>query len=439
MARDNANYDFMPSVVSVMERPPAFYTRVVSMLVVLLAIIAGVWAFASKVDIVVSAQGEIVPAGRVKVVQAAEQGVVRSILVDDGQVVSADAALIELDGTSTQAEVTRLANRRDRAKLTVQRIRAELGEAVEIGNDIELPQAAIDTEKELYRANNGFFAETFAQLTHKRDEANVSREVARRQLDKLRSRIRYLESRLAIKREQAAIGLIPGQEVDDAEFEVQTAHKEMRIHEEKMREATIRMRAAREQLKTARVERDRELYEALAQAGHEFKSIEQELVKARQITAHQTVRAPVSGVVQQLNVHTIGGVVQRGEKLMVIVPEGAGLEMDVRILNKDIGFVDEKQPARVKVDAFEFTRYGHIDGRLQWVGGDAMVDEDKGPVYPARIALAATSMRNRPGGREAAVVPGMRATADIVIGQRRLVEYFIAPLLRYKDESLRER
>jgi len=439
MARDKDTYDFLPSVVAAMERPPAFYTRVVSLLIVTLVVLAGLWAFLSRVDIIVSAQGEIVPAGRVKVVQAADQGIVRQIFVDDGEVVDAGAALIELDSTTSKAEEAQLEIKRVRAVLTVQRLRAELGQPVEIGAGVDLPRSAIETEKRLYEANETVFTETVAQLEHKRNEARAAREVSRRQLDKLHTRIEHLERKLDKKRVHAEQGLVPGEEVEDVQFQLQTVRKELGVYKEKTREAAIRLNAADEKLESARMERTSKLYDRLAKAEHELKTTEQELIKARQRTAHQVLKAPVAGVVHQLNVHTIGAVVKRGQKLLVIVPKDAGLEMDAEILNKDVGFIEEDQPVRVKVDAFEFTRYGHIEGNLQWVGSDAMVDERKGPVYPARVALLATTMPNQSGGREAVVVPGMEATADIIIGQRRLIEYFIAPLLRYRDQSLRER
>lgn len=439
MARDDKDYDFRPSIVAVMERPPAFFTRVVSTLVILLALIAGSWTFFSRVDIVVSAQGEIVPAGRVKVVQAAEQGTVREIFVDDGQLVEKGVDLIELDGTASRAEQMRLQIERDRAVLTVQRLRAELGQPVEIGAGTGLPARAVETEEKLYEANHQHFADTVTQLESKHREARAARQVSTRQADKLRIRIGHLRARLAKKRAQADKGLIPGQEVEDVEFELQAVRKELEVQEEKTGEATIRMDATKERLASAAKERNSRLYRELAEAEHELELVEQELIKAHQRMKHQVVKAPVSGVVQQLSVHTVGAFVQRGQQLLVIVPEGAGLQMDARILNKDIGFVEQDHPARIKVDAFEFTRYGHIDGRLQWVGSDAVLDEEKGPVYPARVSLSSTSMPNQMGERDATVVPGMRATADIVIGQRRLIEYFVAPLLRYRDESLRER
>ncbi|MDZ7839511.1 MAG: HlyD family type I secretion periplasmic adaptor subunit [Gammaproteobacteria bacterium] len=439
MARHSRDYDFLPSIVAVMERPPAFYTRIVSALVILLAVIAGSWAFFSKTDIVVSAQGEIVPDGRVKVVQAAEQGIVRKIFVDDGKVVEAGDKLIELDGTTSRAEQMRLRIERDRALLKVQRLRTELGQPVELGAGTDLSPGVIETERDLYQANERHFADTVAQLANKRREAHAAREVSRRQADKLRTQISHLQSTLARKRTQADKGLIPGQEAEDVEFELQAARKELRVQEEKTQQSEIRLHAAKEKMESAALERRSRLLRELATAEHELQSVEQELVKAGHRLKGQAVQAPVSGVVQQLSVHTLGAFVQRGEQLLVIVPEGVGLQMDATILNKDIGFVESGHPARVKVDAFEFTRYGHIDGRLQWVGSDAMVDEQKGPVYPARVSLSSTSLPNRTGTHDAVVVPGMQATADIVIGQRRLMEYFIAPLLRYRDESLRER
>lgn len=439
MARHSKDYDFLPTIVAVMERPVAFYTRIVSALIILLTVIAGLWAFFSKVDIVVSAQGEIVPAGRVKVVQAAEQGIVRKIFVDDGTLVETGEDLIELDGTASRADQTRLRIERDRATLKVQRLRAELGQPVEVGAGTNLSPRAIETERELYEANEEHFADTVARLESKRLEASAAQEVSQRQADKLRTRIGHLQSTLARKRDQADAGLIPGQEVEDVQFKLQAARKELRVQEEKTRQATIRLNAAKETLRSADRERRSRVYRELAAAEHELESVEQDLIKAGQRLKRQVVKAPVSGVVQQLSVHTLGAFVQRGEQLLVIVPEDVGLQMDARIPNKDIGFVERGHPARIKVDAFEFTRYGHIDGRLQWVGSDAMVDEQKGPVYPARVSLSSTSMPNRAGERDAVVVPGMQATADIVIGQRRLMEYFIAPLLRYRDESLRER
>jgi len=136
-------------------------------------------------------------------------------------------------------------------------------------------------------------------------------------------------------------------------------------------------------------------------------------------------------------VHTVGGVVQPAEQLMVIVPGGAALEVEAMVLNKDIGFVEPGQVADIKLEAFPFTRYGSIEGKIVDVSNDAVQDENFGLVYTARVAMSRSTMRV--DGKEVNLTPGMVATVDIRTGERQVIEFILSPLLRYRDESLRER
>ena len=178
---------------------------------------------------------------------------------------------------------------------------------------------------------------------------------------------------------------------------------------------------------------------ALAEASRRNAAVTQELVKVEKKKSLQRLRAPIDGVVQQLAVNTIGGVVTAAQTLMVIVPAEGDLEIDAKVLNKDIGFVRVGQRAAVKFETYQFTRHGFIEGTMQWVGNDAMSDPQLGLVFPVRILLSDTRLPNVVNGRRGVVAPGMSVTADIAIGSRRVLEYFLAPILRYKQESLRER
>jgi len=124
---------------------------------------------------------------------------------------------------------------------------------------------------------------------------------------------------------------------------------------------------------------------------------------------------------------------------MVVVPIDGGLEVQANVLNRDIGFVDTGQAVSVKVDAYPFTRHGDLGGVLEWVGKDSVVDQTLGPVYPVRVSLQQYEVPKEVNGRQGEVSPGMTVTADIRIGRRRIIEYFLGPILRYKDRSLRER
>ena len=177
----------------------------------------------------------------------------------------------------------------------------------------------------------------------------------------------------------------------------------------------------------------------LADATKRRDATEKELTKAQQRTQLQVLRAPIDGVVQQLTVFTEGGVVTQAQVLMTIVPASEGLEVEAKVLNRDIGHVRVGQRVINKIETFDFTRYGYIEGEVQWVGTDAVVDERLGPVYPVRIRLLQSETPNVVRGKRGQITAGMSVTSDIRIGERRMAEYFMAPLLRYKEESLRER
>jgi hemolysin D len=430
---------FQPTVVAALDTPPARLARIVSIVVVLFVVVAALWSWHSRIDIVVSAHGEIVHTGKAKRVQAAETGVIRQIHVRDGQRVRAGEVLLELDDTASLADRDDLSSQRSRLLLSAQRLRAELGEAVTIGDGVDTSAALVERERQRLIANRRAFDERLDRLDSDIGRAEAAVNVSQRESDALSLRIEQRVIRLAEKREQVIKGLITRQEGVDAEYELESLRKELEVFEERTLREEIALTAAREASLAETSEHRSRLLAELADAENQIERLSQEQVKADERMLRQKIRSPVDGTVQELVVTTIGGVVEHGDPVMAIVPLEAGMQLDIRVANKDAGFVASGQPVRIKVNAFEFTRYGTLDGELQWVGGDALVDEHEGMVYPARVVLAGTALPNRVDEHRAAVVPGMQATADIVIGERRLAEYFLAPLLRYRDESLRER
>ena len=161
------------------------------------------------------------------------------------------------------------------------------------------------------------------------------------------------------------------------------------------------------------------------------------MVKAEEQLDRQSIRAPVSGVVQQLAVRAPGAVVGAGERLMMIVPDGEKLQVEALLANRDIGFVRVGQRAAIKVETFQFTRYGTINATLSSISGDALPDEHGALSYMIRLAF--DRPRIKVEGRWLPLGPGMRVVAEVHTGQRRIIDYLLGPLLRYRDESLRER
>ena len=168
-----------------------------------------------------------------------------------------------------------------------------------------------------------------------------------------------------------------------------------------------------------------------------IEALDQERIKANTRLNAYTLRSPIDGVVQQLAVHTLGGIVTPAQQLMTIIPDEGILEVEALVENKDIGFVKEGQNVEVKIDAFPFTKYGIIEAVLTDLSSDAITDEVKGLVYKAKVILKET--RIRVDEKWVNLSPGMTVTAEVKTGKRRLIEFFLSPLLRYRQESIRER
>lgn len=192
-----------------------------------------------------------------------------------------------------------------------------------------------------------------------------------------------------------------------------------------------------EERRAVQAEATRAALDRIAELETQVSSLSQERIKTERLATETTLRAPVDGEVQQLALHTVGGVVKAGDTLLVIVPEGPALEVEALVLNKDIGFVREGQDAAVKLDAFPFTRHGALEGTVTSIGEDAIQHERLGPVYPVHIRIERNAIRV--DGREVRLSSGMAASVEVRTGKRRIIDFLLSPVARAADESLRER
>ena len=207
--------------------------------------------------------------------------------------------------------------------------------------------------------------------------------------------------------------------------------------ENQLIEAEAQLDTAKAKLAQLDAEDQRGVLDRLTEARQQRDSLEQDLIKAQTRNRLQTLTAPVDGVVQQLAVHTVGGVVTPAQELLTIVPDDHSIEIEAMVENKDIGFVKDGQPAEVKVEAFPFTKYGTLPGSVLTVSRDAVLQENQGWLYPARFSLAQTEILA--DEKYIPLTSGMAVTVEIKTGKRQLIQYLLAPLQEYQDESLRER
>ncbi len=433
------DFEFMPATVEVLERPPAPFSRVIVLILVALAVFIIIWAFVAQIDIVASGTGVVVPKGRVKVVQPLEPGIITEIAVSDGQLVKKGELLIKMDATESRADLKSLERELTITRLAASRLSAQLaGDATLFTVPDEAGEDEISLQRRLLNHSLMAKKEKMAAMDH-----GVNRAEA--ELRSVQARIAWLEESLPLaeqlyekKRIMAEKEMLASGKYLQAQMEINEVRKNLGTEKNRMEELELSLSQKNDEKRLWESEYKKDLLKELTDTRKKQEALVQHLAKARNKFINRELRSPADGIVQQLAINTIGGVVTSAQPLMTIVPMDSGLEIEAKLLNKDIGFVSIGQHASVKVAAYPFTRHGDLQGEIEWVGRDAVMDEQLGPVYPIRISVDSYQLPNRVNDKQGRILPGMTVTADIKVGKRRVIHYFLGPMLRYKDQSLRE-
>jgi hemolysin D len=438
---------FLPAALSLEDTPAHPAPRRAAMAICLLFVVALVWAVLGHVDIVAVASGRIVVSDRTKTLQPLETSVVKHVFVKDGDSVKAGQVLVELDSTNAAADTASIREQLRSATSETQRTTA-LMDALRQGTPpvpgAEEPAGAAAPKTADAASTAAQLQAEWADITAKL--AKLDAELARRraEISTVRELVAKLEATLPIARareadfrsltEQGFVSAHAGQdrtrERIEQERDLATQHARLREAQAALNEAT-QSRAAYA-AETQRLLRDRHM-----QADLKRQQLIQELGKNEQRSRLMQLTAAVAGTVQQVAIHTEGGVVTPAQVLMVIVPKDAEMTAEVVIDNKDIGFVNAGDMAQVKLETFPFTRYGTIEATVKSVTADAVNDEKRGAIFPASLFLHRSTIDV--DGKRINLAPGMNVTAEIKTGKRRVIEYLLSPVQKTLHESLGER
>jgi hemolysin D len=461
-ARRSEELAFLPAALEIVETPPSPVGRAIGATIVLLFCAALIWASAGTIDIVASATGKIVPSGRTKVIQPFETGVVRSIRVQDGQAVKAGDLLIELDPTVNEAERDHLYIDRLAEQLNIARLHAALADGENPEAGFAPPAGAdpslVSAQRQLLHSQVTEHRAKIAALVRQQAQKEAEQGTAAASIHKLETTIPVIQQRVDIRKTLMDKELGSKLTYFETLQLLVEQQEDLAVQKSHLREAEAAAAAIRETREQAEAEYRHGLSDELAKAEQKANGLTQDLIKAEQKTKLQLLTAPEDGVVQQLAIHTIGGVVTPAQSLLMIVPTDSRLEIEAMVSNRDVGFVHAGQEAEIKIDTFNFTRYGLLRGQVLTVSQDAVVrdrkqdrsddrglgaqndtSEPKGQElnYTARISLDRTRMQIE--DRVVNLSPGMAATVEIKTGSRTLLSYLLSPLLRYRQETLRER
>jgi hemolysin D len=439
--KEQVEHEFLPAALEIMDKPPSPGLRYLVLILCALFAIAILWSFIGRIDVVAVASGRTLPVANVKLIQSSEIAVVRAIHVRNGQRVRRGQVLIELDPTTATA---------DEAQATQGLLAARIAEA---RNDSLLahlhgrsavfrappgtPPEIIATQTELIRSKIAEYEAQRASLIQSRAERTAELTGVRAEIAKLRTTLPLIDQQLAARRDLAERGHFSRLRLLEYEqLRIEHIHN-IDVQESAAARALAGIRNIDAELAALRARLAEEASTELSTSETESGLRTEELRKSARRRQLQQMRASVDGVVQQLAVHTVGGVVQPAQPLMVIVPDRGGIEVEAQILNRDIGFVREGQPVTVKLEAFPFTDYGWIEGTVETISRDAIQDERLGLVYSARIALSRDHLMI--AGRRQPIGPGMAVQAEVRTGRRRIIQYLLSPISQSVNEAGRER
>lgn len=432
---------FLPAQLELVETPAHPAPHWAMRILVLLTLAALLIAIFGRLDIVVTAKGKFIPNARVKIIQPAVTGVVREILVHDGEEVQAGQLLMKLDTTQAAADADKARTSKLDAQLGAARARALLTaqQADRVPVVLAVDGAPADRQEEAQRLAEGAFREYEDRIN------GAKAELAKREaeLDSTRQEVAKLQATAPLARQQAnnyqslaSDKYVAQTDYLDKEQAALNQEHELAAQQSHARELEAGIAEQRADIGSTASKFRHDQLDELEKNTQQVTQSRDDETKAQTRQALLSLTAPVAGTVQQLSTHTLGGVVTTAQSLMEIVPNDS-LEVEAQLENRDIGFVDVGQHAAVKIEAFPYTRYGLIEGTVVSVSNDAVQDKKLGLTFPVRIRLA--SNRLHVENKWITLTPGMEVTADIKTGKRSVIGYFLGPLTESVEESMRER
>ncbi|WP_288929311.1 HlyD family type I secretion periplasmic adaptor subunit [uncultured Maritimibacter sp.] len=408
------------------------------LLTVLVAGIAGFiwWAAVFEIEEVTRGAGRVVPSQQVQVIQSLEGGIVREILIEEGATVDRNAPLLRIDDTAAGAQRGELLEQEATLMAELIRVRTE----AEGGEALTFPEALAARAPEAVAAEQEVFASRRSQLSSElqvlQDQLTQRRaeiEEARAMIAKLEGQIAPLAEEVRLTRQYVETGAVTQIELLRLETRLAELEGDLAVSRARMPRLDAAIAEAEAQLETARRAYVLTARERLARVQGELSVLRETLRAAEDRVTRTTLRAPVRGVVNTLNVTTIGAVVGPGDPLVEIVPVDDHLLIEARISPQDVAFLRPGDPASVKITAFDYVVYGSLSGTVERIGADTQTDEDGNAFFQVAVRTDSTDL----GGNQ--ISPGMVAQVDIQTGRKTVLDYLLNPFLRVRDEALRER
>ncbi|QPI50049.1 HlyD family type I secretion periplasmic adaptor subunit [Massilia antarctica] len=429
---------------------PSTAGRIVLRAVSVLVLVMIVWAAFGKLDVIASADGKLAPQTLVKIVQPSEAGVVKELLVHEGDTVKAGQVLARLDATIASADKTGVSSDLGIQRMQVRRIEAELSGKPMLARAADDALLFAQVERQ-YQARRGAFNDSLEQEKALLQKMEFEKKSAGETLAKLEQTLPTYQAAAKSLAELSQEGYVPLRQSADKEREAVEKARDLDAQRSTVAALNSAMAAQRQKLSqlhsTYKSDLERELAEIRAKLGQ----LQPSLDKSSYREGQMVLRAPQDGVIKDLATTTTGAVVQPGAVVLTLVPKDELLFADVNIKNEDVGFVAVGQRAKVKLAAYPFQRHGMLSGTVIHISADASEpprpeagrEGSNGQAsgsasYKARIRLDQQALKD-PQGKRLHITPGMQVVVEINQGQRTVLEYLLSPVQKAVSEAARER
>ena len=425
----NDLHEFKPLLIEIEDKPLNPLGRIILYLVLAIMVFATAWLILAKVDVVVSAQGKVIPSGEIKILKPLESGVVSKIFVKESDKVKKGDILIQIDPTVTDAS---LSSKQD--DLAV--INSDIALLEALINESNLSKDELNklnsSQLSLYASQKQILASTYesnkaklnsAKLDIKANESEVNR------LGLLLSKEEEAKARL-----QKVLDLIAKKEYEEVSKNIINLKEQKDIALYRLKESNKKLEEIIEENQKAIKTIKSSWIETSLNKEKEKRELGAQINAILFSNKTQQIKSPVDGFVGKLLIHTEGGVVSPNDNLISIVPSDAPLIIKANVLNKDIGFLKLGQEVAIKIDTFSFQKYGLLHGNIIEISKDAIEDEKLGLIY--EIKIKPNSLDIKVEGEIKRLEIGMSVIAEVKTGKRRVIELFIYPIIKYMDEGL---
>jgi hemolysin D len=447
--------DFAPGLLAVQESPPSGMPRAVLYTVATLLGLSLLWAAVGHLDIVASADGRLVPKSYLKVVQPADAGIVKEILVREGEQVSAGQILLRMDAQDAQADAAKLRSDLSLRSLQLRRVDAEL-KGMPLRREAEDPADLFSRVEAQYHERRQTYLDSLAQVQEQFRKAQRDYDSGLAVLSKLRQTNPILKSQAQAYEGLGGEGYVPRVTVNDKQRAYIENEQDLRAQESTVEGLAAAVAETQQQVRQARSKYRSDLENERVEGEGEYRKLQQDWAKQTHRSRLLELRAPQAGIVKDLATHTIGTVVSTGTVLLSIVPEREPLVAEIMIRNDDVGFVHPRQAVKLKLAAYPFQKYGLLDGKVLQIWPDASEAGPTGSSSESHSPESPSSSASNPvngfkalvsldrqtlsaDGESLTLVAGMQIVAEVREGRRTVLEYLLSPLQGAIHDSGRER